>query len=54
MPSKCHGSDDPDAKEDKLAAFSRGEIRVLVTKPKIGAWGLNWQHCHRMTYFPSP
>jgi len=26
---------------------------VLVTKPAIGAWGLNWQHCHRMTYFPS-
>lgn len=47
------GSDSPDEKEDKLAAFSRGEIRVLVTKPSIGAWGLNWQHCHRMTYFPS-
>jgi hypothetical protein len=47
------GSDGPDGKEAKLAAFSRGEIRVLVTKPKIGAWGLNWQHCHRMTYFPS-
>ena len=47
------GSDTADAKEDKLAAFTRGEIRVLVTKPAIGAWGLNWQHCHRMTYFPS-
>jgi hypothetical protein len=47
------GSDGPDEKEAKLAAFSRGEIRVLVTKPKIGAWGLNWQHCHAMTYFPS-
>lgn len=47
------GSDSPDEKEEKLAAFSRGEIRVLVTKPSIGAWGLNWQHCHRMTYFPS-
>jgi len=47
------GSDSPDAKEEKLAAFTRGEIRVLVTKPSIGAWGLNWQHAHRMTYFPS-
>lgn len=47
------GSDSPDAKEEKLTAFSRGEIRVLVTKPSIGAWGLNWQHAHRMTYFPS-
>lgn len=47
------GADSPDEKEEKLAAFTRGQIRVLVTKPKIGAWGLNWQHCHRMTYFPS-
>jgi len=47
------GADSPDAKEAKLHAFTDGEIRVLVTKPKIGAWGLNWQHCHRMTYFPS-
>lgn len=47
------GADSPAAKEEKLTAFTRGEIRVLVTKPSIGAWGLNWQHAHRMTYFPS-
>ena len=47
------GSDSVEAKEEKLAAFTRGEIRVLVTKPKLGAWGLNWQHSHRATYFPS-
>lgn len=47
------GSDPLYAKEEKLAAFGRGEIRVLVTKPSLGAWGLNWQHAHRMTYFPS-
>lgn len=46
------GSDDPDEKEEKLIGFTRGDFRVLVTKPKIGAWGLNFQHCHRMTYFP--
>jgi hypothetical protein len=47
------GSDSPEEKEEKLHAFSAGEIRVLVTKPKLGAFGLNWQHCNRMTYFPS-
>lgn len=47
------GSDQIDHKEEILAAFTRGEIRVLVTKPSIAGWGLNWQHCHRMTYFPS-
>lgn len=47
------GGDDPDAKEEALIAFTRGEIRVLVTKPSIAGWGLNFQHCHRMTFFPS-
>lgn len=47
------GSDPVDAKEAALAAFGRGEIRVLVTKPSIAGWGLNWQHCNRMTFFPS-
>lgn len=47
------GSDPVEAKEERLAAFARGEIRVLVTKPKIASWGLNFQNCHRMTYFPS-
>jgi hypothetical protein len=26
---------------------------VLITKPKIGAWGLNYQHCNHVTFFPS-
>lgn len=47
------GGDHPDKKEEALRAFGKGEIRCLVTKPKIGAWGLNWQHCNRMTFFPS-
>ncbi len=47
------GSDMVERKESVLTAFSAGEIRVLVTKPVIGAWGLNWQHCHRMVLFPS-
>lgn len=47
------GSESADAKEEKLRAFTRGEIRVLVTKPTIAGWGLNWQHCSRMTFFPS-
>jgi len=50
---QVRGSDSADQKEESLLAFSRGEIRVLVTKPAIGAWGMNWQHCHRTTYFPS-
>ena len=47
------GSDSADEKEAKLRGFTTGDIPFLVTKPRIGAWGLNWQHSHRMTYFPS-
>jgi len=47
------GADSLEEKERKLLAFSHGDIRVLVTKPILGAWGLNWQHCNRMTFFPS-
>jgi hypothetical protein len=50
---EVRGSDHPDAKEQALRAFTAGEMRALVTKPAIGAWGLNWQHCSRMTFFPS-
>lgn len=46
------GSDSEEAKVEKLLAFQRGQLRVLVTKPKIGAWGLNFQHCSHVTFFP--
>jgi hypothetical protein len=45
------GKDSDEQKEEKFNAFATGEIRVLVTKPVIGAWGLNWQHCAHMTSF---
>ncbi len=47
------GRDSDECKEEKFDNFSRGRTRVLITKPKIGAWGLNWQHCSHTTWFPS-
>lgn len=47
------GSDADEAKEEKLLAFAHGEVRALVTKPSIGAWGLNLQGCAHVTFFPS-
>ncbi len=44
------GADSPDHKEKSLLAFSRGEIRVLVTKPSIAGWGMNWQSCHNVAF----
>lgn len=47
------GADSDDKKEGKLLDFAEGRARVLITKPKIGAWGLNYQHCNHITFFPS-
>lgn len=33
--------------------FASGSLRVLIIKPKIGAWGLNWQHCNHVVKFVS-
>ena len=44
------GSDHVDDKEKRLVDFAEGRLRVLVTKPKIAGWGLNWQHCARVAF----
>lgn len=44
------GSDDTETKEARLDAFKRGEVRVLVSKPSICGFGLNWQHCALMAF----
>lgn len=47
------GKDSNDKKEEKLLDFAEGRARVLITKPKIGGFGLNFQHCSHVTFFPS-
>jgi superfamily II DNA or RNA helicase len=48
--AEVRGSQSLEVKEDKLEAFSAGSERVLITKPKIAGFGLNWQHCARVAY----
>ncbi len=47
------GRDSDESKEEKFESFLSGQTRVLITKPKIGAWGLNLQQCSHIVYFPS-
>ena len=47
---EVRGSNTAEEKEERLLAFVNGGARVLVTKPKIGAWGLNLQHCAHMAF----
>jgi hypothetical protein len=47
---EVRGSMDIDDKEERVAAFASGKARVLVTKPSICGWGVNWQHCARQAF----
>lgn len=42
-----------DEKEEILLAFGKGEIKRLITKTSITAFGLNWQHCAHTCFFPT-
>jgi superfamily II DNA or RNA helicase len=44
------GSDDPDMKSEALLAFAAGKVRVLVTKPTVAGFGMNFQGCARMAF----
>jgi hypothetical protein len=47
------GGMDLEKKEDILINFQQGNIKKLITKAKITAFGLNWQHCNHTVYFPN-
>lgn len=47
---EIRGSDTPQDKADRLRGFTDDSIRVLVTKPSIAGFGLNWQGCHNMIF----
>jgi hypothetical protein len=47
---EVRGSMSADEKEAKLTAFSTGQARIIITKPSVAGFGLNWQHCARMAF----
>jgi superfamily II DNA or RNA helicase len=44
------GSDSPEYKESALNDFAQGKIRVMVSKPSIAGFGMNFQICHNMVF----
>lgn len=48
--ASVRGSQTIEQKEKGLMDFSGGAVKHLITKPKIGGYGMNWQHCHRMIF----
>jgi hypothetical protein len=47
---EIRGADEEATKEKRLMDFAEGRIRVLITKPSIAGWGLNWQHCANVAF----
>lgn len=47
---EVRGSDPIEHKEDAMLGFADGKYRVIVTKPSICGFGMNWQHCSDMVF----
>lgn len=44
------GADSPEHKERAMMGFVDGSVRVLISKPSICGFGMNFQNCHRMAF----
>ena len=47
---EVRGSDSPEHKADAMLGFAEGRYRVIVSKPSICGFGMNWQNCHQMAF----
>jgi hypothetical protein len=50
---QVRGSTSDEEKEEIYNDFATGKLLKLVIKPKIGAWGMNWQQCNHVVTFAS-
>jgi DNA modification methylase len=44
------GADDPDYKTSSLTGFANGDIKILISKPSIAGFGMNFQVCHNQVF----
>jgi hypothetical protein len=47
---EVRGSMRIEQKEENLEAFALGRARVIITKPSVAGYGLNWQHASAMGF----
>jgi DNA modification methylase/superfamily II DNA or RNA helicase len=45
------GADSPEYKAKSFEDFQDGKFRILITKPKIAGFGMNFQNAHNMLFF---
>ena len=44
------GADSEDQKIEAVRAWKAGEVRTLISKPRIFGYGMNFQNCHKMAF----
>lgn len=44
------GDQTPEEKAAAFEAFQDGQVRILITKPRIAGFGMNFQNCHQMAF----
>ena len=44
------GADTDEHKKSAMMGFSNGEVKRLISKPKIAGWGMNWQNCNTVIF----
>lgn len=44
------GSDSVEHKEKSMLGFANGEVKILISKPSICGFGMNFQSCHNMAF----
>lgn len=50
---KCfsiYGSLSIDEKEERIAGWERGDRPILISKPSVSGFGMNWQHCYNTAF----
>jgi len=48
--TEVKGSDSPEHKVAALHGFTNGDPQILISKPSIAGWGMNWQHCQNVAF----
>lgn len=44
------GSDTNQYKSNTMLEFSDGNLKCLISKPRLAGFGMNWQNCHNMIF----
>ncbi|MGH3500396.1 MAG: helicase C-terminal domain-containing protein, partial [Nocardioidaceae bacterium] len=45
-----HGGMTPEAKAEAMLGFADGAVQIMVSKPSLAGFGMNFQHCARMAF----